>query len=200
LDVYHTILPVEEVLYKDKASKFIGYAFPVKDEQDIKKQLEQLRNQHPKATHHCYAYRLGLDKNNYRANDDGEPNGTAGRPILGQMDSFGITNCLIVVVRYFGGTKLGVPGLIDAYKETAKQTIEATTILEQRIFNYYEVICSYEQINKVYQVMHRLKATITDQYLDNTSIFKIEVAQDKSTSFEAKLIGERIEYKLIERN
>lgn len=196
---YQTILPVENVLYKDKASKFIGFAYPVKDEQDIKEKLEQLRNLHPKATHHCYAYRLGLDKNNYRANDDGEPNGTAGKPILGQIDSFGITNCLIVVVRYFGGTKLGVSGLIDAYKETARQTIEATTITEERILDYYKITCSYEQINKVYQVIHHLKAAIVEQHLDNTSVFQIAVEQDKSASLETKLTDERIDYTFLER-
>lgn len=169
------------------------------DEREIKEKLEHLRHLHPKATHHCYAYRLGLDKNNYRANDDGEPNGTAGKPILGQIDSFGITNCLIVVVRYFGGTKLGVSGLIDAYKETARQTIEATSITEQRILDYYEVTCSYEYINKVYQLIHHLKAQITEQHLDNTSVFRLATEQDTSASLEAKLTDERIEYRFIER-
>ncbi len=157
---YYTIQPAEDILYKDKASKFIGFAYPAKDEKEIKEKLDHLRNLHPKATHHCYAYRLGLDKNNYRANDDGEPNGTAGKPILGQIDSFGITNCLIVVVRYFGGTKLGVSGLIDAYKECAKETIESSTIIELRILDYYELKCSYENINKIYQIVNNCKAPL----------------------------------------
>ncbi|MCC6582733.1 MAG: YigZ family protein [Chitinophagales bacterium] len=196
---YFTIQPIEEILYKDKASKFIGFAYLVKDEKEIKEKLDHLRNLHSKATHHCYAYRLGLDKNNYRANDDGEPNGTAGKPILGQIDSFGITNCLIVIVRYFGGTKLGVSGLIDAYKECAKETIEASTIIELRILDYYELKCSYENINKIYQIVNNYKATITAQQLDNQSVFIIATEQDASSFFESKLTDEQIEFSFLER-
>ena len=196
---YFTIQPVEEILYKDKASKFIGFAYPVKDEKEIKEKLDHLRNLHPKATHHCYAYRLGLDKNNYRANDDGEPNGTAGKPILGQIDSFGITNCLIVIVRYFGGTKLGVSGLIDAYKECAKETIESTHISEQRILDYYELKCSYENINKIYQIVNNCKAIITAQQLDNQSVFIIATEQNISSLLESKLTDEQIEFSFLER-
>jgi uncharacterized YigZ family protein len=199
LHSYFTIQPVEEILYKDKASRFIGFAYPVKDEKEIKEKLDHLRNLHPKATHHCYAYRLGLDKNNYRANDDGEPNGTAGKPILGQIDSFGITNCLIVVVRYFGGTKLGVSGLIDAYKECAKETIESTPISEQRILDYYELKCSYENINKIYQIVNNCKATITAQHLDNQSVFIIATEQNTSSLLESKLTDEQIEFSFLAR-
>jgi len=199
LHSYFTIQPIEEILYKDKASKFIGFAYPVKDEKEIKEKLDHLRNLHPKATHHCYAYRLGLDKNNYRANDDGEPNGTAGKPILGQIDSFGITNCLIVVVRYFGGTKLGVSGLIDAYKECAKETIEASTIIELRILDYYELKCSYENINKIYQIVNNCKASITAQHLDNQSVFVIATEQNVSSLLESKLTDEQIEFSFLER-
>ena len=152
---------------------------------------------HPKATHHCYAYRLGLDKNNYRANDDGEPNGTAGKPILGQLDSFSVTNVLVIVVRYFGGTKLGVSGLIDAYKECAKMTLQSTQIIEQKILNYYGIKCDYTSINKVYQLINNTKATIIDQHLDIQSSFVIAVEQDKIKDVEAKLIDERIEFKFI---
>lgn len=196
---YFTIQPIEEILYKDKASKFIGFAYPVKEEKEIKEKLDHLRNLHPKATHHCYAYRLGLDKNNYRANDDGEPNGTAGKPILGQIDSFGITNCLIVVVRYFGGTKLGVSGLIDAYKECAKETIEASKIIELRILDYYELKCSYENINKIYQIVNNCKAIITAQQLDNQSVFIIATEQNISSLLESKLTDEQIEFSFLER-
>ena len=196
---YFTIQPIEEILYKDKASKFIGFAYPVKEEKEIKEKLDHLRNLHPKATHHCYAYRLGLDKNNYRANDDGEPNGTAGKPILGQIDSFGITNCLIVVVRYFGGTKLGVSGLIDAYKECAKETIDASTIIELRILDYYELKCSYENINKIYQIVNNCKATITAQQLDNQSVFIIATEQNISSLLESKLTDEQIEFSFLEK-
>ena len=196
---YFTIQQIEDVLYKDKASKFIGFAYPVKDENDIKEKLLHLKNLHAKATHHCYAYRIGFDKNNYRANDDGEPNGTAGKPILGQIDSNNLTNCLLVVIRYFGGTKLGVSGLIDAYKECAKLTISSAKIIEERILDYYELKCSYENINKIYQIIHNVHAHIVEQHLDNASSFIISIEQDKKQMLETKLIDERIEFKFLER-
>ena len=196
---YFTIQAVEEILYKDKASKFIGFVYPVQDEHEIKLKLEDLRKRHPKATHHCYAYRLGLDKNNFRCNDDGEPNGTAGKPILGQLDSFAITNCLLIVVRYFGGTKLGVSGLIDAYKACAKATLEATTITEQRILAYYKLMCSYENINKIYQIANNSKAIITEQVLDNLSVFVVAIEQDTAAPFEKKLLDEQIEFVFQEK-
>lgn len=199
MNSYKTIQQIEDVLYKDKASKFIGFAYTVKDEVEIKEKLLQLKNIHPKATHHCYAYRLGFDKNNYRANDDGEPSGTAGKPILGQIDTNSLTNCLIVIVRYFGGTKLGVSGLIDAYKECAKLTISATTIIEEKILDYYKIECSYQNINKVYQIIHVVHATIIEQQLDNKSYFTIAVEQNNTSSLENKLIDERIAYSFIER-
>ena len=187
---YFTIQAVEEILYKDKASKFIGFVYPVQDEHEIKLKLEDLRKRHPKATHHCYAYRLGLDKNNFRCNDDGEPNGTAGKPILGQLDSFAITNCLLIVVRYFGGTKLGVSGLIDAYKACAKAT---------RILAYYKLKCSYENINKIYQIANNSKAIITEQVLDNLSVFVVAIEQAAAASFEKKLLDEQIEFVFQEK-
>ncbi|MFN8281688.1 MAG: YigZ family protein [Chitinophagales bacterium] len=197
MNSYFTIQNIEDILYKDKASKFIGYAYTVNNEHDIKEKLERVKQLHPKATHHCYAYRLGLDKNNYRANDDGEPNGTAGKPILGQIDSFGITNTLLIVVRYFGGTKLGVSGLIDAYKECAKMTLQSTQIIEQKMLNYYEIKCDYSSINKVYQIIHTMNATIIEQYLDNQSRFLISVDQDKITTLENKLTNEKIDFNFM---
>jgi len=199
LNAYNTIQNIEDILYKDKASKFIGFAYEIKNENDIKERLLHLKNLHPKATHHCYAYRVGLDRNNYRANDDGEPNGTAGKPILGQIDAHNLTNCLIVVVRYFGGTKLGVSGLIDAYKECAKLTISSTTIIEQRILDYYEIKCLYENINKIYQIINNLQANIIEQNLDNHSSFIISLEQEKNQSLEKKLTDERIEFTFLER-
>jgi len=199
LNAYNTIQNIEDILYKDKASKFIGFAYEIKNEDDIKERLLHLKNLHPKATHHCYAYRVGLDRNNYRANDDGEPNGTAGKPILGQIDAHNLTNCLIVVVRYFGGTKLGVSGLIDAYKECAKLTISSTTIIEQRILDYYEIKCLYENINKIYQIINNLQANIIEQNLDNHSSFIISLEQEKNQSLEKKLTDERIEFTFLER-
>lgn len=199
LEEYKTIRIVENILYKEKSSKFIGYGYPVLTELEVKNKLDELQKIHPKATHICYAYRLGIDKNNFRANDDGEPNGTAGKPILGQLDSFEITNCLVVVVRYFGGTKLGISGLIDAYKGTAKQVIEATTILTHRILDYYEIYCSYAQVNTIYRIVQLIKGKIENSILDNNSIFTIAITQDNAATFETFLTEEQIQFKYIER-
>lgn len=194
---YFSIEPVENILYKDKGSKFIGYAYPVKDEAAIKEKLEFIRQEHPKATHHCYAYRLGLDKNNYRTNDDGEPNGTAGKPILGQIDSIGITNTLVVVVRYFGGTKLGVSGLIDAYKETARETLAVATIITYKILDYYRIRCSYEQVQRVYHIVHQVQAQIISQELDILCAFEIAVTEEQRTMLEKKLTEEQLTFEWL---
>ena len=199
MNSYLTIQTIENILYKDKASKFIGFAYKVKDEIEIKEKLEYLKTLHPKATHYCYAYRLGTDKNNYRANDDGEPNGTAGKPILGQINSFGITNCLLVVIRYYGGTKLGVSGLIDAYKLCAKQTLESTLISEEKILHYYNLSCPYENVNKIYQIVHHYNATIIEQQLNNTSSFIIALEQEKAKLVENNLTDERVDFQFLER-
>lgn len=127
---YKTIdTPIENTLFKEKGSKFIGFAFPVTDEAELKKALEKVRGEHLKATHHCYAFRIGIHGENYRANDDGEPSGSAGLPIFNQLLANDITNVLLVVVRYYGGTKLGVSGLVKAYKESAKITLEKALIV-----------------------------------------------------------------------
>ena len=189
-----TIENIESVLYKDKASKFIGFAYHVKDENDIKERLDYVKSLHPKATHHCYAYRIGSDKNNFRANDDGEPNGSSGKPILGQIDSFGVTNCLVIIVRYFGGTKLGVPGLISAYNETAKETMASTQIIEHKILAHYKITCDYTDVNRIYQLIHNLKAILAEQHLDNWSTFIIAVEQNKATNLESILTEEQIEF------
>lgn len=194
---YFSIEPVENILYKDKGSKFIGYAYPVKDEAAVKEKLECIRQEHPKATHHCYAYRLGLDKNNYRTNDDGEPNGTAGKPILGQIDSIGITNTLVVVVRYFGGTKLGVSGLIDAYKETARETLAVATIITYKILDYYRIRCAYEQVQRVYHIVHQVQAQIISQELDILCAFEIAVTEEQRTMLEKKLTEEQLTFEWL---
>lgn len=163
MDSYLTIKGEAEVLFKEKGSKFYGFAKHVESTEEIQKHLETLRNLHPKATHHCYAWRLGIDSNQYRVNDDGEPSGTAGKPILGQIDSFSVTDCLIVVVRYFGGTQLGVSGLIQAYKETSKQVLQSIEILTIKIKVHYKINCKYEHLQKAYQWIHSCKGEITSQ-------------------------------------
>ncbi len=141
---YHTIDSICSAEFKDRGSRFIAIAIPVETIEDIQHQITLVKNQHPKAVHHCYAYRLGIDKNNWRANDDGEPSGSAGKPILGQIDSFGLTQLLIIVVRYFGGTLLGVSGLINAYKTSSKMVLEQAQIVHRTLLTHYYIQTSYK--------------------------------------------------------
>ena len=145
-DTYKTLIkPSAEVLFKERGSKFFGYAYPVKNEEEIKQYLDELKKQHHTARHFCYAWQLGNNYEHYRANDDGEPSNSAGMPIYGQLQSFNITNCLVVVVRYFGGTKLGVGGLIQAYKTTAQLALEASKIVEKTIDDVFLVKFDYPE-------------------------------------------------------
>ncbi|WP_452221041.1 IMPACT family protein [Lacinutrix salivirga] len=168
-DTYKTILkPSEEVLFKDKNSKFFGYAFPIKSENDVKAHLEDLKKQHHKAGHFCYAYQIGKDENNieYRANDDGEPSNSAGMPIYGQIQSFEVTNILIVVLRYYGGVKLGVSGLINAYRTGAQLALEASKIVTKTINIEYCVAFEYKNMNKVMRIIKEKNITVTNQVLE----------------------------------
>jgi uncharacterized YigZ family protein len=148
-DTYLTLNKVTEGLYKEKGSKFIAFAYPVYSEDDIKEALAEVRKSHHSARHHCYAWRLGHEKKHYRANDDGEPSNSAGKPILGQVQSFDLTNVLIVVVRYFGGIKLGVGGLITAYREAAKDAIGENKIIERIVHEHHRINFEYAQMSDV---------------------------------------------------
>ncbi len=152
-DTYLTIVQPCQGLYKDKGSKFLAFAFPVTSEEEIKKLLAGLRKEHFSARHHCYAFRLGADKQAFRANDDGEPAYTAGKPILGQIQSKDLTNILIVVVRYFGGTLLGVSGLITAYRQAAADALEHAVIIEKTVNDFYEITFDYLQMNEVMKII-----------------------------------------------
>ncbi|OIQ16326.1 YigZ family protein [Lacinutrix sp. MedPE-SW] len=166
-DTYKTILkPSEEVLFKDKNSKFFGYAFPVHNEDHVKNHIENLKKQHHQARHWCYAYQIGTENIAYRANDDGEPNNSAGMPIYGQIQSFEVTNILIVVVRYFGGVKLGVGGLINAYKTGAQLALEASNIVTKTIDINFLIKFEYELMNKVMRVIKEKNINITNQKLE----------------------------------
>lgn len=154
--------PIENILLKEKGSKFIGYAFPVHDEDELKKSLEKTREKHPKATHHCYAFRLGINGENYRANDDGEPNGSAGLPIYNQLLANNLTNILLVVVRYYGGTKLGVSGLVKAYKESAKLTLDEAEIVTKELETQIEIKFHFEQQNVIFTLLNKFGAKIMD--------------------------------------
>jgi uncharacterized YigZ family protein len=151
--------------FRDRGSKFLAYAYPVSTATAIKEKLQALKKEHPKANHHCYAWRLGTDGTQYRANDDGEPAGSAGKPILGQIDSFGLTNVLVVVVRYFGGTLLGVPGLINAYKTVTAQALEAAPKTEKWIEEMVEINFDYPAMGEVLYLLKQADATIYSQEL-----------------------------------
>jgi uncharacterized YigZ family protein len=158
---YKTIeKPVENTLLKEKGSKFIGFAFPVNNEEELKKALEKVRSEHPKATHHCYAFRMGLNGENYRANDDGEPSGSAGLPIYNQLLAHEITNVLVISVRYYGGIKLGVSGLVKAYKESAKITLEEANIITKELETEIEILFNFNQQNIIFTLLSKYDAKI----------------------------------------
>ncbi|MBD8084148.1 IMPACT family protein [Chryseobacterium caseinilyticum] len=161
LHEYKTISkPIENILLKEKGSKFIGYAFPVNSEMELKGALEKIRLEHPKATHHCYAFRMGLNGENYRANDDGEPSGSAGLPIYNQLLANEITNVLVISVRYYGGTKLGVSGLVKAYKECAKITLEEAEIIIRELETEITVQFNFDQQNVIFTLLSKFDAKI----------------------------------------
>jgi uncharacterized YigZ family protein len=166
-DTFKTISkPSEETLIKEKGSKFFGYAFPVETEEMAMACLETVRGKHKNARHFCYAYQLGTDQVYFRANDDGEPSNSAGMPIYGQIQSYDLTNVLVVVVRYFGGTKLGVGGLISAYKNSAKLTLEMSKIIEKTIDSTYEIRFDYKDMNKVMRIIKEKNLNIIEQQLE----------------------------------
>ncbi|MEL7020325.1 MAG: YigZ family protein [Bacteroidota bacterium] len=177
-DQYKTIAAPTIGEYKEKGSKFIAYAFPAYNEKDWQTALETVKKEHFKARHHCFAYRLGLDKNNYRANDDGEPSGSAGRPILGQLDSFGLTNAFVVVVRYFGGTKLGVSGLIQAYRAATADALQQAQIIEKTVEDLYQLTFDYALMSRVMNTIKKLNLEIVAQNFD--AIGKITIAIPQS--------------------
>lgn len=175
---YNSIEKASVAEFKDRGSRFIAYAYPLKDINDFKDKLAALKKEHPKAVHHCFAYRLGLDGNNYRVSDDGEPSGTAGKPILGQIDSRQLTNVLIVVVRYFGGTLLGVPGLINAYKSAAVLALQVTPVVARPVLINYRVQFDYTQMNEVMKVVKQFDCTVLKQ---ETQLFcSVEMGVPKS--------------------
>lgn len=185
-DSYKTILkPSEETLFKEKGSKFFGYAFPVFTEDDVKEFLEELKKKHHSARHYCYAYQIGIEDIQYRANDDGEPNNSAGLPIYGQIQSFEVTNILIVSVRYFGGTKLGVGGLISAYKTSAQITLEASEIIEKTIDVHFKLKFGYDVMNKVMRIVKEKNINIINQKLELDCEYVISIRKKEAqTIFE----------------
>ena len=162
---YQTIEKESVAEFKDRGSRFLAYAFPISSADDFKKQLKQLKEEHPKAVHHCFAYRVGTDGNNFRSSDDGEPSGSAGRPILGQIDSKRLSNVAVIVVRYFGGTLLGVPGLINAYKTAASFALQVTPIIKKPVLINYRLQFDYTILNDVMRIIKKNDCVILRQEL-----------------------------------
>lgn len=182
-DTYKTILkPSEETLFKEKGSKFFGYAFPVFTEDEVKECLEELRKKHHTARHFCYAYQIGIENLQYRANDDGEPNNSAGMPIYGQIQSFEVTNVLLVSVRYFGGTKLGVGGLISAYKLSAQMALEASEIVTKTINIQFQLNFKYDVMNAVMRIVKEKNIEIISQKLEMECQYIISVRKKEATT------------------
>ncbi len=172
------------MLLKEKGSKFIGFAFPVNNDVEVKECLEKVRSEHPKATHHCYAFRLGIEGEIYRANDDGEPNGSAGLPIYNQLLANEVTNVLLIVVRYYGGTKLGVSGLVKAYKESAKMTLEEAKIITKDLESEMEILFDFEKQNQIFTLLHKFEGKILDFLSEEQCkiIAKVNTSQKENIS------------------
>ena len=175
-DTYKTITnAITNILHKEKNSKFFGFVYPVLNETDVKQYLEAVKKEHHAARHWCYAYQIGTSQRKFRVNDDGEPNNTAGMPIYGQIQSFDVTNTLIIVVRYFGGVKLGVGGLIQAYKTTAQLALESCKIVEKTINIEFSIAFEYKNMNTVMRVIKEKNLTIVHQQLELSCIIIIAV-------------------------
>jgi uncharacterized YigZ family protein len=182
-DTYKTLdESVENILFKEKNSKFFGYAFPVTSEIEVKTYLENLKTEHFSARHWCYAYQIGTEVIKFRANDDGEPSNSAGMPIYGQIQSFDITNVLVVVIRYFGGVKLGVGGLISAYKTTAQLTLDEANIIEKTIDKQYKITFDYKNMNKVMRIIKEKNIQIVYQKMELNC--EIQIATRKKNAKE----------------
>ncbi|MFC4230797.1 IMPACT family protein [Parasediminibacterium paludis] len=184
---YYTIEKPSVAEFKDKGSRFLAYAFPISNVEDFKKHLQELKKEHPKAVHHCFAYRLGLDGNNFRVSDDGEPNGTAGKPILNVIDSKQMTNVLVVVVRYFGGTLLGVPGLINAYKSATAMAFQVVPIIQKSVEINYELQFDYTRMNDVMVILKQCNCNIIKQENQLFSIVQMGVPKVRLEEVLSKL-------------
>lgn len=175
---FNTIEKTAFAEFKDRGSRFIAYAYPVLTTDECKKHLQLLKKENPKANHHCFAYRIGLDGNNFRVSDDGEPSGSAGRPILGQIDSKGLINLLVVVVRYFGGTLLGVPGLINAYKTATVLALQLTPIIQKQVLSTFYLQFDYTRMNDVMMVVRQFGCEVFKQ--ENQLFCQLEIGIPKS--------------------
>ena len=188
-DSYKTIKEPSEGFFKDRGSKFFGYAYPYTSEQELKVKIEELKKEHHTARHHCYAYRFKQDYSVYRANDDGEPTNAAGKPILGQIDAKDLTNVAVVVVRYFGGTKLGVGGMMNAYKTAALEALNNAEILECTIDDIFEVSFGYPEMNTVMRFMKDLGVEIVSQQMEMDCKIQFAIRKKEADKAQAKFTG-----------
>lgn len=186
-DSYRTVAAIAEAACRERSSKFLSWIYPVRSEEEIRERLDALRKKYYDATHHCYAWRLGPHGETFRSNDDGEPSGTAGKPILGQLLSNDITDCLVVVVRYFGGTKLGVPGLIAAYKESAAEAIAAAEIVERTVDRTVEAYFPYVAMNDVMRVVKEEQPKVESQNFDNLCTIRLTIRESRAEVLIEKL-------------
>ena len=196
-DSYTTLAGPAYGEFRDRGSKFLAYAFPVYTEEEWQARLDEVRREHPKARHHCYGFRLGLDGNNFRANDDGEPGGTAGRPILGQIDSFGLANVIVIVVRYFGGTLLGTSGLINAYKESTADALNKAELIERTVEDIYRITFDYALMGIVMSSIKNLELEMARQDFGDIGIVEVAIRQseveDKLRRLKAAVAGVYLE-------
>ncbi len=183
MDYYKTIAEKSEGEYKEKGSKFLAYAFPVDTILAIENAIESIRKLHPKARHHCYAWKMGYDGNLFRTNDDGEPSGTAGKPIYGQLNSHQLTNIIVIVVRYFGGTLLGTPGLIRAYKEATIHALSNTEIIEKKIEIQYQITFDYALMSETMNALKKLPVTISQQVFNDGGLIVCSIIKSQSPFF-----------------
>ncbi len=186
-DSYKTVAGISEGVFRDRGSKFIGYVYPIRSESQVKGIVSSVKDLHPKARHHCWAWRLSPDRSVYPVNDDGEPSGTAGRPILNMILSNDLTDILLVVVRYFGGTLLGVPGLINAYKTAAAEALNSASIVEKTVNDHYELFFDHDQMNDVMKVIKNEHLKITGQEYDSRHRLQVEIRQSLVNAVMQKL-------------
>ncbi|WP_312764805.1 YigZ family protein [Epilithonimonas sp.] len=188
--------PIEDTLLKEKGSKFIGFAYPVNSEAEIRERLNHLYEIHPKATHHCYAYRLGINGENYRANDDGEPSGSAGLPIYNQLLAHQITNVLVVIIRYYGGTKLGVGGLVKTYKESARSTLDEAEIITKELESEIEIKFKFSHQNQIFTLLNKYDAKILDFDAQEMCIIKANIKTAKKENISNELSEMLLEFNI----
>ena len=187
MDIYYTIKGAGESQYREKMSRFLSFALPVCSADEVRQLIKDFQNRYHDARHVCWAYMLGPERAEWQVNDNGEPSGTAGRPILGQLLSAGVTNCLVVVVRYFGGTKLGVPGLIAAYREAAAEALAAATVVERTVDREIRVDFPYMAMNDVMRAIKECQPTVRAQRFDNLCTMELTIRESRAEELEERL-------------